>query len=117
MGRDGARFALPKSALGLGAGDVVDVGGLSYRIDRVESGDTLLVDAVRVDPGAYLPAEDVVGRTNRASPAVALPVFPLFMDLPLLTGSEVPHAPHIAATASPWPGRVGVWSAGGGEWV
>ena len=113
VGRDGARFALPKSALGLGAGDVVDVGGLSYRIDRVETGDTLLVDAVRVDAGAYLPAEDLAGRTNRASPAVALPVFPLFMDLPLLTGSEVPHAPHIAATASPWPGRVGVWSAGG----
>jgi len=113
VGRDGARFALAKSALGVGAGDVVDVGGVCYRIDRVETGDSLLVDAVRVDPGAYLPAEDVVGRSNRASPVVALPVFPLFMDLPLLTGSEVPHAPHIAATASPWPGRVGVWSAGG----
>ena len=112
VGRDGARFALPKSALGLGAGDVVELAGLSYRIDRMETSDSLMVEAVRVDPGAYLPAQDVAQHSTRASPAVALPVFPLFMDLPLLTGAEVPHAPHVAATASPWPGPVGVWSAG-----
>ena len=115
VARDGARFALPKSALGLGAGDVVDLDGVSYRIDGLEIGDSLLVDAVRVEPGAYLPAEDVTQRGNRAAPAVSLPVFPLFMDLPLLSGAEVPHAPHIAATASPWPGPVGVWSAGGAD--
>lgn len=33
------------------------------------------------------------------------------MDLPLLLGSEIAHAPHIAATASPWPGPVAVWMA------
>ena len=111
VARDGARFALPKSALGIGAGDVVDLDGVSYRIDRLETGDSLLVDAVRVEPGAYLPAEDLPLRSRRASPAVSLPVFPLFMDLPLLSGGEVPHAPHIAATASPWPGPVALWSA------
>lgn len=115
MARDGARFALPKSALGLGAGDVVELGGVLYRIDRLETGECQLVEAVRVDPGAYLPAEDVTLRSNRTTPTVALPVFPLFMDLPLLTGAEVPHAPHVAATASPWPGPVAVWSSGGAD--
>jgi hypothetical protein len=40
-----------------------------------------------------------------------LPVFPLFLDLPLLDGTEVPHAPHVAVAADPWPGPVAVWSS------
>ena len=40
-----------------------------------------------------------------------VPVFPLFLDLPLLTGDEVPHAPHVAVTARPWPGSAAVYSA------
>jgi hypothetical protein len=41
-----------------------------------------------------------------------VPVFPLFLDLPLMTGEEVPHAPHIAITSEPWPGSVAVYSSG-----
>jgi hypothetical protein len=111
LARDGARFALPKSALGLGTGDVITLEGVAYRIDRLENGAALLVDAVRVEMGAYLAADDIDLKTPRASPSVALPVFPLFLDLPLLSGSEDPQAPHVAATANPWPGRVGIWSA------
>ncbi len=111
MARDGAKFSLPKSALALGAGDTVALDGISYRIDRLENGETLLVDAVRVEAGAYLPAGDIELKTTRTSPAVALPVFPVFLDLPLLTGTEDPQSPHVAATASPWPGPVDVWSA------
>ena len=33
------------------------------------------------------------------------------MDLPLLRGDEVPHAPHIAATAQPWPGPVALFQS------
>jgi len=40
-----------------------------------------------------------------------LPVLPLFMDLPLLTGEEVPHAPHLAVSAAAWPGTVAVYGA------
>jgi hypothetical protein len=109
--RDGARFALPKSALNLGAGDVVDLDGTTYRIDRLELGDALLIDAVRTEPGAYLPADDIVSSTSRPSPAVVMPIFPMFLDLPLLTGSEDPQSLHVAAVASPWPGTVGVWSS------
>ncbi|MBI1172286.1 host specificity protein [bacterium] len=109
--RDGARFALPKSALNLGAGDVIDVEGVGYRIDRLELGDVLLIDAVRTEPGAYLPSDDIEFATSRPSPAVAMSIFPLFLDLPLLTGSDDPQAPHVAAVANPWPGAVGVWSS------
>ena len=41
-----------------------------------------------------------------------VPVFPLFLDLPLLKGDEVPHAPHVAVTARPWPGSAAVYSSG-----
>lgn len=109
--RDGARFALPKSALYLGAGDVIDLDGTTYRIDRLEIGDALLVDAVRTEPGAYLPSDDIEFGTSRPSPSVAMPIFPMFLDLPLLTGAEDPQSPHVAAVASPWPGTVGVWSS------
>ncbi len=111
VGRDNARFALPKSALNLGAGDVVDLAGITYRIDRIENGDALLIDAVRVEVGAYLPSEDIEIAPTRSSPPVAFPVFPIFMDLPLLLGNEDPQSPHIAAAASPWSGSIGVWSA------
>jgi hypothetical protein len=39
------------------------------------------------------------------------PVYTEFMDLPLMKGSEVPHAFHLAASADPWPGQVAVYSA------
>ena len=30
----------------------------------------------------------------------------MFLDLPLLSGKEAPHAPHVAFAARPWPGSV-----------
>jgi hypothetical protein len=111
VARDGARFALPKSRLALGAGDVIKARDRRYRIDRVEQAEAQLLEAVRVEPGVYLPSdndgEEIVTRTF----VPPLPVYPVFLDLPLLTGEEVPHAPHVAVTAEPWPGAVGVWSS------
>jgi hypothetical protein len=33
------------------------------------------------------------------------------LDLPLMTGEEVAHAPHIAVAAKPWPGSAAVFSS------
>ncbi|SNR58827.1 host specificity protein [Paracoccus sediminis] len=116
VSRDTARFALPPSAAGLGPGDVIRMeDGRSepkrWRIDRVERAGAITVDAVRVEPGVYRPAvtnqDDSVVR--RYTPA--LPVWALFMDLPLLKGDEQPHAPYLAATAKPWPGSVVAYSS------
>lgn len=114
VSRDRAVFALPMSQLALGAGDVVSLesGGVEalYRIDRVEQSESRLIEAVRVEPNVYTPS-DAVEEPVTLTPFVApLPVFPLFMDLPLLTGDEVEHAPHLAVTATPWPGTVAVYS-------
>jgi hypothetical protein len=111
VARDSARFALPKSRLQIGAGDVVRHNGSRYRIDRVEQAEAQILDAVRVEQGAYLPSEPADEAFSLRTYIPPVPVFPLFLDLPLLTGEEVPYAPHVAVAASPWPGSVAVWSS------
>jgi len=70
-----------------------------------------IVEAVRIEPSLYAPG-DVVEDPPALKPFVPpVPVTPLFLDLPLLGGDEVPHAPHLAATAAPWPGSVAVYKS------
>ena len=115
VARDGLRLALPPSGLALGAGDVIewrdDEERGRYRIDRVTLGEGQLIEAVRVEEDLYR-ASDAADSPGVLRPFVApVPVWPVFLDLPLLRGSEVPHAPHVAATAQPWPGSVAIHSA------
>ncbi len=118
VSRETLRLALPPSMMRLGAGDVIELPGDQgegdglYRIDRVEQGGQQLIKAVRIEPEVYDPApfEDELAALK---PFVApVPVTALFMDLPLLRGDEVPHAPYIAATAQPWPGSVALYQSG-----
>ncbi|MFN4172359.1 MAG: glycoside hydrolase TIM-barrel-like domain-containing protein [Pseudorhodobacter sp.] len=109
VARDSARFALPRSAGALGAGDTVRIGDDRYRIDRVEQTTSALVEVVRIEPGLYAAGGDIA-ETITAKPFIPpVPVFPLFLDLPLLRGTETPEAPHVAAVSVPWPGAVAVW--------
>lgn len=117
VSRENVRFALPPSRMALGAGDVIKLPGDGaegpgiYRIDRVEQADVQVVDAVRIEPEVYDPAaiDDELVQLRPFVPPV--PVVPYFLDLPLLRGDEVPHAPYIAATAQPWPGAVAVYQS------
>ncbi|SOC07712.1 baseplate multidomain protein megatron [Rhodobacter maris] len=115
VARDGARFALPLSWGDLGAGDVVALdlpeGRRRYRIDRIEQGELAQVEAVRVEPGVYRPADEVEDPTPLTAFAAPVPVTPVFLDLPLMQGDEDPYAPHLAVSAVPWPGTVAVWSS------
>lgn len=111
VGRDVAKFMLPPSAMGLAVGDVVRLAAQRWRIDRMEHADVLSVEASRVEPGIYLPGPDRGARGSIPAFLPAVPVYPLFMDLPLITGQEEPHAPHLAVAAQPWPGRVALWAA------
>lgn len=115
ISRDTLRFQLPPSMLHLGAGDVVSLplegGDQLYRIDRLEQGEAQLAEAVRIEPGTYdlaAAAEELPGVNAFAAPG---PVLPLFLDLPLMRGDEVPHAPHLALTAQAWPGSVAVYGS------
>ncbi|MEO9651624.1 MAG: glycoside hydrolase/phage tail family protein [Roseobacter sp.] len=117
VARDTIRFALPPSMLSLGAGDVVSLQGEQqegtalYRIDRVEQGALQLAEAVRIDPEVYIPSDMTDEVESPKSFVAPVPVFPLFLDLPLITGDEIPYAPYIATTAQPWPGSVAVYQS------
>ncbi|MFT4962431.1 MAG: hypothetical protein ACI92Z_003529, partial [Paracoccaceae bacterium] len=119
VSRDTVRFALPPSMMHLGAGDVVSLAGeagdVLYRIDRVEQSDLQLVEAVRIEPEVYLPSEFPDDTPVASGFVPPVPVLPLFLDLPLITGEEVEHAPHLAVTSQPWPGSVAVYASGSDE--
>lgn len=111
VARDSARFALPMSRLHIGAGDVISFADRRYRVDRVEQAEGQLLEAVRVEAGVYLPSDKVDDTISVRPFTPPVPVEAVFLDLPLLTGTEVPHAPHVAVGADPWPGSVAVWSS------
>ena len=113
LSRDAVRFVLPPSRMELGAGDVVSLEeeGALYRVDRIEHGNGQMIEAVRVDPDVYQPSEFPDDSASMRPFIAPVPVLPLFLDLPLLTGDEVVHAPHLALTADPWPGSVAVYDA------
>ncbi|KEO56539.1 baseplate multidomain protein megatron [Thioclava pacifica] len=115
VAQDRARFTLPPSLGWLGPGDVVtlktEASADRYRIDRVERAETIQVEAVRVEPGIYEPADEDDESAHVAPYAPPVPVTPVFLDLPLMTGAEDPYAPHLAVAANPWPGAVAVYSA------
>ncbi len=112
VARDSLRFALPPSRRELGAGAVVALeDGTTWRIDRVEDRGARMIEAVRSEAAVYRPSDTVDAAVSTEPFVPPLPVSPLFMDLPLLTGEEVAHAPHVAVAAVPWPGAVAIYSS------
>lgn len=111
LARDGVRLVLPPSRREIGAGTVIELLGQRFRVDRCELTSFQTLEAVRIDPAAYR-APDIMPESGVWKAHVSpTPPYPLFLDLPLLTGSEVPHAPHLAVAALPWPGRIALWSS------
>ncbi len=116
VARDSLDFALPPSSLRLSPGDVIgaDFGDRHdmFRIDRVEELGQRRITAARIEPDLYRVTLRDAGPNAMGGRVDATgPVFALFLDLPLLTGSEIPHAPHLAVAGKPWLGPVAVYSA------
>ncbi|MCH2163111.1 MAG: hypothetical protein MK098_00430 [Marinovum sp.] len=87
------------------------IDGISYRIDQVEQGPAQIVDAVRIEPNIYRPAPVKEKLRAMSLYSAPVPLTSFFMDLPLLTGDEVPHAPFVAATSTPWRGSAAIYSS------
>ena len=121
ISRDTVKFALPPSKLDIRAGDTITIDADqaveagTFRIDRMENGPFQIVEAVRMDQSIYEPANlsDELPPVNTFVPP--LPLTSLFLDLPLMTGDEVPHAPHLAVAGSPWPGGAAVYRSSTGD--
>jgi hypothetical protein len=117
IGRETVQFALPPSKMVLRAGDIVSLpadqeeGPSLYRIDRLDQAEFQQIEAVRIDPEVYEPSPLIDDLAGFRRFVASVPVLPLFLDLPLLTGDEIPQAPYIAASADPWPGSVALYSS------
>ncbi|MDZ7905069.1 MAG: glycoside hydrolase/phage tail family protein [Cypionkella sp.] len=111
LSRDTARLGLPKSMAHLGAGDILRLDNMQYRIDRSENAAFQLIEAVRSEPALFLPMRVAAKPRKYTAPVIEAPLAVQFFDLPLISGAETPHAPYVAALAAPWVGAAGVWSA------
>lgn len=111
--RDTIELELAPSMRALKAGHLIRIGETSdlWRIDRLEDGGGRKVQAVRTERAQYEPSDRVEDGSGRIRPLAPLPVDATILDLPLLTGEEVPYAPYIAVSGSPWPGTVAVHSS------
>ena len=97
----------------VGAGDVIKIrssGGQAqnFRMERVTQQEGQLLEGARVERQIYEASqmsEDVVRQSGFVAP---VPVHSLLLDVPLMTGEEVPNAPYIAVTGRPWPGSAAV---------
>lgn len=112
VARDTISFALPPSRRDIGAGTIFEMDdGSSWRVDRVEDAGARRVEAVRSEMEIYSPSDSVDEAVTMEPFVPPVPVSPVFLDLPLLTGDEVEHAPHLAVAAVPWPGVVAAYSS------
>ncbi|MGJ8587959.1 MAG: phage tail protein [Yoonia sp.] len=113
IGRETARFALLPSQQNVGAGDTIalntDGHAGTYRIDRIEEAGARLIEATRIEPLVYqrdARAEAMVQLQPYIGP---IPAELLFLDIGMLTGDELPHAPYVAAAGKPWPGSIALF--------
>ncbi len=116
--RERATLTLPPSALAFDPGDtlILDLDNRQavYRLTGLNDAGVIEADAVQTEASVFglLAAPERAGRADPVStfgkPDVA------FLDLPLLSGTEVPHAPHVAGTADPWSGGVAFYKSATG---
>lgn len=111
--REKLEAALPPSALKYDPGDVIDftLSGRSYTMRLTEIGDSYEREA-----RASMTDRDIYKRLTSVSGGGRIGNVPfyrkpaaVFLDLPLITGEEAPHAPHFAVSVSPWPGSVALY--------
>ncbi len=115
VARDRLSLSLPQGFERLGAGDVFRLAGAgTFRVDSVEEAGVRSVEAVRVELGIYRPSEYPAAPMRLAPVVPPLPVEALFLDLPLLAGTEDPVAPYVAMTAEPWA-PAAVYSSADGQ--
>jgi GTA TIM-barrel-like domain/Putative phage tail protein len=117
--RETATFSLPPSALALDPTDEVwlSAGGRTrrLRLNGIDDAGPRKIDAVATDPSVYEPITGPMRSPGAGQGAAGQPGRALveFLDLPLLSGNEVPWAPHVCAFANPWPGAVMVLRSAG----
>jgi hypothetical protein len=112
IARDTLRFDLPPSQRSLSAGALIARDdGSTWRIDRVEDRGFRSIEATRVEPSTLIPSDEIEDFAPISQFQPPLPVDSEFLDIPLISGQEIEHAPHLAVSAKPWSGSVAVYAS------
>ena len=113
IARDEVQFALPPSMQTVEVGDKFSIDGSAqiFRVTEIEEAGSRIISAHRVENN-----EIIVSSRNEIlhvpfRSASELPVYPVFLDLPMLPNASNSAAPFIAINAEPWPGSVSVHSS------
>lgn len=110
MGRETVSFSLPLSELSYETGDLIRVldgtRDLLCRITRIEQDKFRRLEAKYVEPQPRSRGVMQWRSYASAKPQSFGAPFVVIMDLPALPGDSQPYRPYMAATASPWPGRL-----------
>ena len=111
--RETAEFALPPSAHGFEAGDVVVLGlssgSLSIRIEEISDGVFRKLRGRSYDASVFEPSEAPARSVTAAAAIVYGKPNALIMDLPVTAAGAAFLAPWMAASATPWPGTLAVY--------
>ncbi|MGB5949477.1 MAG: glycoside hydrolase TIM-barrel-like domain-containing protein [Parvibaculum sp.] len=108
--RESAALKLPPSRLALDPGDVVELvlpeRRARYRLTALTDAGWREARAVASEASLFGPSTAPLRNYRPASPESHGAPLAVFLDLPLLAGTETPHAPRVAVAAEPWPGAV-----------
>jgi hypothetical protein len=108
--RERAQFALPPSRLAFDASDLVTLGvkdrNILVRLSQLATGQAIEARGFSIEPQLYDPFTGPQRESVTNNPVAYGAQLGVFLDLPLITGNESPHAGAVAAFGDPWPGGV-----------
>jgi hypothetical protein len=105
VGRRTLDLSLPPSFLALEPGDPVVFEGESFKVAEAADGAARRLKLRAHDMRVYEPPDAPDRGITAAAPSIFGKPDVIFMDLPL-ADTQSPHAPWIAAQATPWPGQL-----------
>jgi hypothetical protein len=119
--RESAALKLPPSRLALDPGDVVELvlpeRSATFRLTSLAEAGAREARGVASEASLYGPAPAPLrDHAPAIAPNYGTPLV-VFMDLPLLSGTETAHAPRVAVAADPWPGGVALYKGSGAGFV
>ena len=117
-GRDALDLALPPSRIDVEPGDVLTLtlssGPRLFRIEHVSDGSGRKLRGRSYDPAVFETAD----APERAGTVSVVPSYgtpdAILLDLPIAIATAAAHAPWIAASARPWPGKLALYRNTGG---
>lgn len=114
--RERASFTLPPSQLAVEPADTMLISTANgderlLRVTEVGEHGAREIEARSIDPEIYAAVGGKERRGRTGTAAITGQPLVEFIDLPLLRGDEPATAGYVAATQTPWPGNVAIYSS------